>query len=392
MIVKTDYQKRSVQAPLAYCMWEGATTFILPIGHVIGGGNVGSVLFLVYLLHGCASFCFHLFPSEITYWVDVCMINLLIMERVYTITGLVWIYPIYVTSMLMEPIKSYTYIIGRVMVFISIFSCLDIYDVCLWVVCLLTFIQSFYYAVRGHASKTTLTCCLYHLYLGILSALEVRHHKPTSATGFMTTLLRFCMYYVFVFYVVYNITDNPKRLRNVLTLLSAVVLTPLSFYEAWCQFLSPHHIYKDEIQIPMVLWFMAYAIVDLIVGSFFYPQYTTLLEAWVHHIGFLLTLSYYLLSNEQVVVFCCMSMVVETSTIILCLFKIFHDCDWILRIRDKHFVWMFCLFRMWFPTFFILYFYNLLVDNFTLSVYITNMVLNAYWLSKILTKKNPRNK
>lgn len=393
MIVKIEFQQRTFQTPFVYKLAEGITTLMMPIGHVIAGGNVYSILFFIYSLHACTSFCFHLFPSEITYWVDVCMMNLLIMERFYSITGIVWVYPMYLISMLIEPVKSYKYILGRVVIVISILSCFNIYDICLWMICILTFIQSFYYSVYGHIFKTTLTFCLYHLYLGILSALEVRHHKLMFTTALMPTMLRFSAYYVFLFYIVYSITDNPKRLRNVLSLMASIILTPLSFYQAWCQFFSfPHHIYQDDIQIPMVLCFMAYAIMDMIMGLFFYPQYMTFLEAWLHHIGFTLTLTYYL--RVEKLTLCCMCMVIETSTILLSLFKIFYDYAWILWLRDNHFTWMFCLFRIWFPTFFMFYFYNLLVDNLAIFFYIINMILNTYWLRKqyILSKNNSRNK
>lgn len=395
MNVKTEFQKRTFQTPFVYKLVEGITTLMMPIGHVIAGGSIFSTLFIMYLLHAMASLSFHLFPSELTYWLDVCMINFLIMERVYFISGNLFVYPIYLTSMFMETIKSHVHIIVRVLLLILFVSSFDMYDVSLWIICFITFIQSFYYCVHGDAFKTTLTCCLYHFYLGVLSALEVRHHP--SITIIMITerfdlLFRFCMYYLFLFYVVYGITDKPKRLRNVMTLLSATILTPLSFYEIWWQIQSPQHIYQDEIQTGMVLWFISYAIVDLIVGSIFYPQYTTLLEAWLHHIGFTLTLTYYL--RVEKLTLCCMCMVIETSTVVLSLFKIFYDCPWILWLRDNHFTWMFCLFRIWFPTFFILYFYNLLVDNLAIFVYVINMILNSYWLRKqyILSKNNSRNK
>lgn len=195
----------------------------------------------------------------------------------------------------------------------------------------------------------------------------------------------YCWLYIMVAFGAINTTLNPKRLRSVLTLVCSSVLTPLSFYQTIRQFQQPHVIYKSVMQTHMILFYLAYCLVDTIFANVCCPEYFSLLEGWIHHISTGLGALYYLNHEKQVAV--CICFILETSTIVMSLFRIFYDKEWALFLRDNVFRIMFVIFRLVLPNYFMYYFYDLIADSISLSMIGLNTAVNMYWLQKLCTKK-----
>lgn len=109
----TGFTPRPSPLPLAYRLWEGATTSAMPLGHLLAGGLASTHLFGIYVVHSVASLAYHLFPCRETYWTDTSLINLLLMERVYRKTAHPAVYGVGLLSMVLEPVKSHTWVAAR---------------------------------------------------------------------------------------------------------------------------------------------------------------------------------------------------------------------------------------------------------------------------------------
>lgn len=369
--------------PLCHRILEGITSFSLPLGFLIGGGEVSTHLFLFYILHAMSSLLFHLFPTETNYWLDTSFINLMIMERLYLQNPNLYVYLVYLTSMLVDGIfwEPHWGVIARAIVGIIIMMrSISIYHLCLWVVCLLTFLQSMNFMWKNDVFHTTLTCCLYHLYLGLLSCVEVRHYVFNYQHSLLEQFGRYCGYLFFVSIVLVQRTTNPKRLRSVLSFITSIVLTPLSFYQLWRQFQSPDQLYRDDNQSSILLFYIAYCMVDMVFGYTYYPQYFGVLDGWAHHIG-TASFALYFLREKKEILFC-IGLVLETSSILLFLSRIFYDVEWVWKLKARYFYTMFLWFRIILPTFFMVYFYPLTTDPACLCMYALSTTLNSYWICR----------
>lgn len=197
---KILFPERPFTTPFLYRFFEGVTSFSMSIGFLVGGGQIRSSLFFFYLLHALASFSFHLFSSELTYFLDISMIDLLTMERGYTKSHNLWIYPCFIAMMLTENTKTQWGLmirIGLVLIFTPVKS---IYYICLWFISLLSFLQSCRYTLKKDVFRTTLTCCLFHLYLGCVSYMETTQYNFEYEQHRIQKLLRYCFYLVFIFH------------------------------------------------------------------------------------------------------------------------------------------------------------------------------------------------
>lgn len=361
---------------------EGMTVFFMSAGFLYGGGHVFSSCFFLYMCHAIVSLVYHLHPCPTIYWFDTSLANLLLMERSYYKTKNLWVY---IPSIFMEPAsQSWVLLQSIAMIFMGGITFSYLYQ---WMVCCFFYYGVLHYMLVGKKNMSTTACVFFHVGLGVLSCMEVGLYTEEQEMVWKR-FVRYLIYNLYVFYTVYATTDNPRRLRSVLSLFSAVVLAPLSFYQVWCQ-LSYDGVYTDESQTGILVFYLAYVVADTMLGCLYYRRYFTLLEGWVHHMGTGLTTLYYM---DQTKTLYCMCMVIETSTILLSLFKIFYDVPWILYLRDKWFDKIFVLFRIIMPTFFMLYFYHLLVDTIAIIIYLVNMTLNLYWICKITRKNNHHNK
>lgn len=381
MKTKTLFQERSFKTPFLYRVLEGMTTLCMPLGFIVGGGSINSILFLFYIIHSMASLSFHLFPSELTYWLDISMINLLVMERGYNLCCSVWVYPLCLITMFYESPKSHVGCVIRTVMIVILSQTSSIYYWCMWIICLFTFLQSSNYMIKGDAFKTMLTCCLYHIYLGCICSIEISYYKSFSGNScLLEQFLRYCFYFVFIFYTFIHITTNPKYLNCIFSLTTSLVLSPLGFYEIRCQFLTPDILYKDSIQKDILLFYIAHCIMDMTIGYVFYPSYFKFLEGWCHHI--MTSIFAIIFLWRDTMIFFCFALVWETSTIFLNLSRLFPN----VKIFKHIFMYCFLFVRIILPTFFIIYFYPLSKDLGCLVSYILSTIVNSYWLNKQFSK------
>lgn len=375
---------RKFDTPLCYRVVEGLTSFCMPTGFILGGGNPISILFLIYVLHAVASCFFHIFRSDITLFLDISLINLQIMERAHTIFHNPWIYPAYMTMMFIAEKENYWVVSLRIVCVIFMYCIareFSIYYLCMWVLSFLTFIQSHNYTLRGNAVKTTITTCLYHFYLGCVSFMEVPCYDLNVESHWIQRFLRYCFYFIFVFDVAFHLTEDKRILNCALSVVNCLVLTPLSFYETTRQCLSPNEIYKDTFQDDMILFYISFCVMDIIHGAFHYPEYLKWLDGILHHLITAIYASYFLWMDKSI--FFAIGLIEEASTIFLNLSRLFPH----LKIFKKLFRIFFVIFRIIIPTFLIFFMYPLSLDPVFLSMYISCTAVNFYWLSKQIQKK-----
>lgn len=370
---------------MIYKFLEGITSLGMPFGYLIGGGGWTDFLFMFYLVHFAASFVYHLFPSKTTYMLDVLFINLITMERIYLINGNLWCYVFYLLSMFFE--QEVSHITTMMRVFVSIITfCSDVsfFYYYLWVSVAIFYKLSCDFKNIEELLLSSLFCCLYHIILGMVSFIEIEMYveKITNTTnGF----LRFCFYFLFVAYVMTRFTKESRRLRSVLSFLTALILSPLSFYQTW----KLLHNENGGVNLESFIlnFYLAYVVVDTIVGYIFYRDYFSLLEGWLHHFG-TFGFIYYFSLNPVKKSFCCSYMMVEFPTIVLCLSRIFYDVEWIQNIKKKIFYPLFFVFRILVPNFLVFYFFD--CDVYDIVIHLCFTSLNAYWFLKMTFLKKKK--
>lgn len=381
---KILFPERPFKTPFFYRLLEGLTTFSMPVGFLIGGGQTMSLLFFFYLLHSLASFSFHLFPSELTYFLDISMIDLLTMERGYTKLNNLWIYPCFIAMMLVEKNKTQWGLmirIGLVLIFTPVKS---IYYICLWFISLLAFLQSCCYILKKDVFRTTLTCSLFHLYLGCVSYMETTHYNFDYEQHRIEKLFKYCFYLVFVFHTSTLITDNKRHVNCVLTFITSLVLTPFAFYETWIQCMTPSTPYMDDFQEDIILFYIAFCTMDMILGYLYYPEYFKWIEGILHHVVTMLFAFYFLWANKKINF--CIGLIEEFSSIFLNLYRLFPH----VALFKKIFHQLFVLFRIVIPTFLMFYLSNILNDQASFALYFSATTMNLYWLSKQFSTKQQK--
>jgi len=380
------FQENRSFTPFIFGFLEGITTLCIPIGYLLARGDWTIFLFWVYLAHFAASFLNHLFPTKTTYFLDIAMINLMVMERFYLITGNVWVYVFFLGTMLFECEVSSLPMIIRVIASMLLFAHgqFSFFYIYLSVIIAVFYFLSIKFQQEEDIIMATFTCVLYHLYLGILSMIEVGLYDK-SITNTTDGFVRYCSFFIFIAHVMTNLTNNPKRLRSILSFTTALVLSPLSIHQIWKQVEHGRiETFQGDIQIQysMHVFYLAYVCVDTFVGLVYYPEYFTFLEGWTHHICSALIVIYYNFFKSENRVLICMNSVIEISSILLFTSKIFYDVEWVQKVKKKLFFNMFLFFRIIVPTMIVVYFYRL-VDAIGYFFYASFTLLNLYWLIKI---------
>ena len=293
------FPERPFTTPFLYRFFEGLTSFSMSIGFLVGGGQIRSSLFFFYLLYSLASFSFHLFPSELTYFLDISMIDLLTMERGYTTSHNLWIYPFYIAMMLAEKKKTQWGLmirVGLVLIFTSIKS---IYYICFWFISLLTFLQVCRYTLKKDVFRTTLTCCLFHLYIGCVSYMETTHYNFDYKQHRIEKLLRYYFFLVFVFHTSTLITDNKHHVNCVLTFITSVVLTPFALYETWVQCKTPSFQHMDALQEDMVLYHIYLPVTSALEVAMYVKEITNTSDGFLRYCAYFLFLSFVMTRMTQ---------------------------------------------------------------------------------------------
>ena len=156
--------------------------------------------------------------------------------------------------------------------------------------------------------------------------------------------LRYCAYFLFLSFVMTRMTQNPKRLRSILSLTTALVLSPLSFLVIYREVWFGES--GEQIQYLMANCYLAYVVVDLLVGMVYYPEYFTFLEGWLHHLGTFLFVHYGYYLNPLKRTRVCVQLVVETPSIILFLSRVLYDVPWIQKMKKTFFYLIFSSFNI----------------------------------------------
>jgi len=165
--------------------------------------------------------------------------------------------------------------------------------------------------LKGNAFKTMLTCCLYHFYLGVVCSMEVSYYKLVENGCLQEKFLRYCFYFVFVFYTSIHITTKPKYLNCIFSLTTSLVIIPLGFYEI---LFSAHNPIKNDI----ILCYIIRCIMNMIIG---YPHFFTFLEEWLHYIATSFFTIYFLWRDNMVFFF--FGLTLETSIVFINLYCLF---------------------------------------------------------------------
>ena len=383
MKTKVFFPKRPFDTPLTYRFLEGLTTFSMPLGFLVGGGPARSILFLFYIVHSLASFAFHLFPSALTYLIDISLIDLMCMERIYTISRNLGVYVFYLVYISMNDTKTAVGVIIRI-AWASLFSprIASVYYICMVLLMFITFLQSCQYSLQRDAFKTTLTCCLFHLYLGCVSYMETVYYNWDHTPYWMENTFRYGSYLLFAFYTAMYMTEDKRQLQCVLSFLTSLVLTPLSLYETWVQYrTTPAIPHTDNLQENIVLFYITYCVMDMVLGYHYYREYFQWIEGIAHHVGTLCFASYFLWSGKSI--HFCIGLIEETPSIFLNLSRLFPH----ILLFKKIFHVLFLLFRVVLPLCVLYYMPFLQTDKPSMALFSVMLVMNLYWLSKQLAKR-----
>lgn len=381
--MKVFFSQRPFATPLPWRVLEGLTTFSMPLGFLLGGGEPASLLFLFYLLHSLASFVFHLSPSAPAFLLDTSLIDLLCMERRQMVSHHPWVYTLFLVATFVEDTKTMGGVVLRVGLAIA--------STWVWtgsmhylgmvLVMFSAFLLSCHCVQEKHVVGTTLACCLFHLSLGCVSYIETGYYDWGHQPQMVEKLFRHCVYLVFAFYTATYLTSHKRHLNCVLTFLTSLVLTPLSWYEIWHQIQTPTLPYTDTLQEDILLFYLAFCVVDMVIGRAHYPEYFRWLEGVFHHVATMAFACYFLWSDKKINF--CIGLVEETSSIFLNLSRLFPH----IPMFNTVFFWLFVLFRVVTPLLLVWHLPDILTDPASITLFSGMMVLNLYWLSRQMRKR-----
>lgn len=391
---KTCFRKMK-ETPFVYRFFDGITTSTIPMGYLLAGGEWYRYVFWVSMIHSIASYFYHVCPSKTTYFLDIELINIMVTERIYSITGNIWIYILCVCSVLFEPTRSHLFVVIYLFMFVITYSSYtgrymtfyNFYSFCSFVLfCFSCFFHSFGYPYYNHASLST---SLYHFCLGVASSIEVGMYQndvnhTDNTSELFVGLVRCLGFFLFAFLLTTKLTQEPRRTRGIFSGITATILSPLSVYVIIQQLLYSRDLpfQNEAVHNFMTYFYLAYVVADTIVGHIFYPQYFPLLEGWLHHIITSTMFCYFYFWSHDNIVIICMNCVIEISTIVMCLSRIFYDNPAIVKFKHKTFYHLFLWSRIIMPCFLLVYFfplYNTISKIFTFLI----TSLNLYWIIKM---------
>jgi len=238
----------------------------------------------------------------------------------------------------------------------------------------------------GEYVISTCMCAVYHLLLGYSCWRETEYYLVVDGgedPSLIHQLIRYTSYFLFVFNMSLNLTDDPKRLRSVLSLMTAVILTPLSFYEISKFILQNGIFFHDNFQLRMLECYMSYCIADTIVARIYYPQYFGVLDGWFHHLSTFLFILYYYDKKSAIVP--CIGFMTETSSVILCASRVFYGNTQLKWLKTNIFPTIFLLFRVVFLGLVICLFENLQSSGMFIW-YCLFVGVNLSWFKKFIKK------
>ena len=144
-----------------------------------------------------------------------------------------------------------------------------------------------YYAYEKKLWRTSsVAIIIYHVMLGWNVALE--RGMEAQIEIMPTLVLRYMCVMALIFHWARgHVFMETAQLRSVLSMVVAVVLFPIGIYENWQLLTDPGSFDirgTGGIRDQVVLFYIAYTILDLVYGVWYYPKYVTLTDGWIHHI------------------------------------------------------------------------------------------------------------
>jgi hypothetical protein len=225
-IMKRTCFEKLKQAPFTYRFLDGITTSSMALGYLLSGGKWNSCLFLIYLIHAVASYCYHVYPSETTYFLDVKLINVMITERIYSVAANIRIYILCVCCVLLEPTRSHLFVMVYGGMSLSVYSFYTgnfmtfyhFYFFCAFVFFCLSFF--FHSSGRQHTLSTLFTC-LYHICLGGASFIEV--NKYQNNPYYYHAGVHCLSFFLFTFLLTTTWIHGPKRTGSIFSAVTAKI-------------------------------------------------------------------------------------------------------------------------------------------------------------------------
>lgn len=385
------------QLGLGYRVWEAASTGAMVLAALCAGGDLGIVM--IHLIHWFCSAMYHIYPSPETLGMDVATIRLITIERVSrhhpVAAGLLCAH-----SIGQLPCGTVEANIGWAIVYAVFgYACFMIdygfHAIPLIMVMALGLVfwkLSGMMMMRGYLWMGTYLCVLYHALLGLGLYLELILEVRPRGAGSIIVLdsLRYSMWYIYPFFTARSSGFSPFRLQNVASLVASIALTPFGWADTIVLLCGSRSISAVAprgwfgMQHRMGLFYLVFIIADWILGVVYYPQHFTMLEGCIHHGLTGAVVAEAMISGRSMNGMIA-AMVVETSTIVLSLNRVFPSTRTTL-LRGIVFPLSFIFTRIVLMSILgILSWREGVHGHAALSVLFG--VLNIYWIFKFFSKK-----
>lgn len=348
------------------------------LGFLMGGGSTSSILFAAYALHAALVLACGVFGGDVLAYACLSATDLLFIERSHAATGSVWSWVSGVVGIWLEPARSQLWVVLRAAT-LTLAGNPPPTEIGAWILCLILSLMP------PHILADTTP--VRRLILGWLSFAEASRARVQPDDPVHHTIRYTCFLSFLALFLVRHATNNPKRLQSALTILTTSALSWCGLRSAWLQWQSPNALIPSHTRV--AAFYISYCIVDTCFAHAHYPQYFTLLEGWVHHVG-TGGLAVYFLWQGKASLFC-PAMMVETSTILLSTRRTFYDSPFVKWVYDEWFPTLFILFRVVLPVCFLIRIRAIVSDTpVVLPAFGLFSAVNLYWLTRIRQKKNTK--
>lgn len=346
--------------PFLYRLLEGFTTGFMMTGYIAScTDDVFSVrriiLLLVYFIHWYHSIVYHLYPSQKTFQNDIFFINLVILFRLMRITS--WtLYPLLVNTIIdIIVFQSSNIKPSLIITKIIMGSCWLVFNhqiksgswyIVYQISALICYLISDWRLYQNELLISVIFCCLYHMMLGLYTFNEsLLYNNKDSHPLFPLLFYSTCILSVFN-YGKYIHRLEKKRLASTTSLAISITLTPFCIREIF-QLCTEGTVYiQNAYQENMIWLYLAYCIVDSILGLVMYPELFMGLDGFIHHILTGIFISVPLFLKDIPMTFSTVALVTETPSILLFASRVFPTNPHVRSLRRNIFPSVFLFFRI----------------------------------------------
>jgi len=380
---------------IGYRAYEAASTGAMVLAALYAGGD--PFIVMIHLIHWFCSAMYHLYPSPETLSMDVATIRLITIERVSrhhpTAAGLLCAHSIgqLPHGTVNDNIRwAIVYGVFGYTCFLIDYGFQTIPVILVMALGLLFWKMSGMMIMRGYVWFGTYLCVLYHALIGLGLYLELILEMRQKPTSIVLDSLRYAMWYIYPFFTARSNGFSPFRLQNVASLVASIALTPFGWADSIALLTGRMSISAIApfgwfiLQHKMGLFYLVFIIADWILGTAYYPQHFTMLEGFIHHGLTGAVVAEAMISGRSMNAMIA-AMVVETSTIVLSINRVFPSTRTPL-IRGVLFPLLFFITRIVLISILgIMSWKEGVHGHAALSVLFG--VLNTYWISKFFSKK-----